>query len=210
MERKNITNYIFEMAILGKEKHNGFKLIGEDNLPSVGEHALRAAQIGYLLTIMENEKNNSDLNPERVCSMLVFHDNGEIRIGDLHKLASRYIDSKEAEETAFEDQVQDLPEIAKNNLMAYFKETEDRNTKEGIIAKDADRLEAAFKAKEYYDLGNKLAMDWIDHVGKGLETESAKEIFATMKETQFTDWWTGLKKILYKKLDGTTIFHGEK
>lgn len=207
---KNIVNYIFEMGILSKEKHNGFKLIGANYLRSVSEHALRAAQIGYLLTVLENEKYHSNLNPERVCSMLVFHDNGEIRIGDLHKIASRYIDSKEAEELAFKDQVDNLPEEAKNALIKYFKEIEERNSKEGIIAKDADWLESAFSAKELYDLGNELAIDWINNVEKALETESAKEILRTMKNIRFTDWWVGLKKILYKKINGEKITHGDK
>jgi 5'-deoxynucleotidase YfbR-like HD superfamily hydrolase len=206
---KNIVNYIFEMGILSKEKHNGFKLIGENNLRSVAEHALRAAQIGYLLTILENKKNNTNLSPEKVCSMLVFHDNGEVRIGDLHKVASRYIDSREAERLAFTDQISNLPEEAKQTLIKYFDETEERNSKEGIIAKDADWMESAFSAKELYDLGNELAMQWIENVEKGVETDSAKEILIEMKKTKFTDWWTGLKKILYKKLDGTDIIHGD-
>jgi len=207
---KNIVNYIFEMGVLSKEKHNGFKLIGATNLRSVSEHALRAAQIGYLLTVLENEKHNSHFSPERVCSILVFHDNGEIRIGDLHKVAARYIDSKKAEESAFKDQINDLPEEAKNAIGKYFKEIEERNTKEGIIAKDADWLETAFSAKELYDLGNKLAMDWITNVEKALETDSAKEMIKTMKSVKFTDWWLGLKKMLYKKIDGEEIIHGEK
>jgi len=207
---KNIVNYIFEMGILSKEKHNGFKLIGENNLRSVAEHALRAAQIGYLLTILENKRNNTNLSPEKVCSMLVFHDNGEVRIGDLHKVASRYIDSKEAERLAFTDQISNLPEEAKQIIIKYFDETEERNSKEGIIAKDADWMESAFSAKELYDLGNELAMQWIKNVEKGVETDSAKEILIEMKKTKFTDWWIGLKKILYKKLDGTDIIHGNE
>jgi putative hydrolase of HD superfamily len=207
---KNIANYIFEVGMLSKEKHNGFKLVGASNLPSVSEHALRAAQIGYLLTILENEKHNSNLNPERVCSMLVFHDNGEARIGDLHKVATRYIDSSKAEALAFEEQSNNLPKKAKDAIVKYFKETEERNTKEGIIAKDADWLETAFSAKELYDLGNKLAMDWIDNVEKALETDSAKELIKTMKAVKFTDWWIGLKKVLYKKSNGEEIIHGEK
>ncbi|MFA5232538.1 MAG: YfbR-like 5'-deoxynucleotidase [Candidatus Paceibacterota bacterium] len=210
MNKKDIVNYIFEMGILSKELHNGMKLIGVDNLHSIGEHALRAAQIGYILTVLENKKHNLNLSPERVASILVFHDNGEVRIGDLHKIASRYIDSRQAEENAFLDQADLLPEEAKKEITKYFKEIEERTTKEGVIAKDADWLENAFEAKEHYDLGNQLAMDWINNVGAALETDSAKEIFETMKETRFTDWWTGLKKILYKKLDGTEISHGEK
>jgi hypothetical protein len=53
-------------------------------------------------------------------------------------------------------------------------------------------------------------MDWINNVGKTFETESAKEVFKEMKETRFTDWWTELKKMLYKKLNGTDISYGEK
>ena len=210
MDKKDIVNYIFEMGMLSKELHNGMKLIGVTNLHSIGEHALRAAQIGYILTILENEKHNLNLSPERVASILIFHDNGEVRIGDLHKVASRYIDSKEAEKNAFTDQVELLPEKAKNEIANYFIEIEERTTKEGIIAKDADWLEAAFSAKEHYDLGNTLAIDWVTNVGKAIETDSAKGIFEEMTKTRFTDWWTGLKKMLYKKIDGTTISHGEK
>lgn len=206
---KNIVNYIFEIGVLKREKHNGFKLIGVDNLNSVAEHALRAAQIGYILTVMENEKYDLNLSPEKVASILIFHDNGEARIGDLHKVASRYIDSSEAEKRAFEEQGENLPLEMKNNILGYFNEFEKRNTKEGIIAKDADWLESAFSAKEHYDLGNELAIDWINNVEKTLETDSAKEIICEMKNTRFTDWWTNLKKMLYKKIDGTQIEHGE-
>lgn len=207
---KDIVNYIFEISILKKEKHNGFKLIGVKDPDSVAEHALRASQIGYILTVLENEKNETNINPEKVASILIFHDNGEARIGDLHKVASRYIDSSEAEERAFKEQSELLPLSIKKDIDAYFQQFEKRNTKEGIIAKDADWLEAAFTAKEHYDLGNKLAMDWINNVEKALETESAKEVLKEMKNTRFTDWWTDLKKMLYKKIDGTKIFHGEK
>lgn len=198
------------MGMLSKELHNGMKFIGASDIHSVGEHVLRAAQIGYILTVLENKKHDLQLSPERVASILIFHDNGEVRIGDLHKIASRYIDSREAEKKAFSDQAELLPEEAKKEITKYFEEIEERTTAEGVIAKDADWLETAFSAKEQYDLGNTLAMDWINNVGRALETESAKEIFKVMEETRFTDWWTGLKKILYKKLDGTDISHREK
>ncbi len=207
---KNIVNYIFEVGVLKREKHNGFKLIGVDNLGSVAEHALRAAQIGYILTVLENEKHGLNLSPEKVASMLIFHDNGEVRIGDLHKVASRYIDSKDAEQKAFTEQAERLPKEMAETLLKYYDEFENRKTKEGVIAKDADWLEAAFSAKEYYDLGNTLAMDWILNVEKALETDSAKEIIRKMKETRFTDWWVNLKKMLYKKMDGNYVEHGKE
>ncbi|MDD4662232.1 MAG: HD domain-containing protein [Candidatus Pacebacteria bacterium] len=207
---KNIINYIFEIGVLRREKHNGFKLIGAENLDSIAEHALRAAQIGYILTILENEKHGIDINPEKVASMLIFHDNGEARIGDLHKVASRYIDSTEAEQKAFEEQSQKLPQKAIDNLLKYYNEFENRNTIEGVIAKDADWLEVAFSAKELYDLGNQLGMDWIINVEGALETDSAKEMLKEMKEVRFTDWWMNLKKKTHKKLDGSYVEHGKE
>jgi len=63
---KNIANYIFEVGVLRRERHNGFKLIGIDDPDSVAEHSLRAAQIGYILTFLENEKHGTDLSPEKV------------------------------------------------------------------------------------------------------------------------------------------------
>jgi putative hydrolase of HD superfamily len=207
---KKIVNYIFEIGVLKKEQNNGFKLMGASKLSSVADHALRAAQIGYVLAVMENEKHGLNLNPERVASILIFHDNGEARIGDFHKVASRYIDSSEAEKKALEEQCERLPEKMGKQVMNYFNEFEERNTKEGIIAKDADWLERAFDAKEEYDLGNELAMDWINNVEKALVTDSAKEILKEMKEVRFTDWWVGLKKMLYKKMDGDYISHGDE
>jgi len=207
---KNIVNYIFEMGVMRKEMHNGLKLAGVSDLNSIGEHALRAAQIGYILTVLENKKHGTNLSPEKVASILIFHDNGEVRIGDLHKVATRYIDSKEAEKNAFTEQASQLPDEIKNQIIEYFENIEERNSKEGIIAKDADWLENAFMAKEQYDLGNQLAKEWVENVGRTIETDSAKEIFKIMEETRFTDWWMNIKKFMAKKLDGTDIIHGNK
>ena len=84
--------------------------------------------------------------------------------------------------------------------LEYFDEYENRNTKEGTIAKDADWIEMAFQAKEYVDMGYAEATDWIDNVEKAVETESAKKMIKEIKKTKFTDWWKGLKKMTYKKI----------
>jgi 5'-deoxynucleotidase YfbR-like HD superfamily hydrolase len=83
----------------------------------------------------------------------------------------------------------------------YLSEYENRTTQESIIARDADWLETAFQAKEYFDLGYESTVDFIDNVEKALETESAKKIIKEMKNTKFTDWWKGLKKMTYEKLN---------
>lgn len=195
MNAKNIVNFIFELGQLKLVKHVGFNLAGVREPDSVAEHVMRAAQIGYILAVMEG-----DANPEKVVAMIMIHDNGEARIGDQHKVAARYFNTAAAEQKAFAEQLENLGQTIKNNWADYFKQFENRNTKEGIIAKDADWLETAFQAKEYLDLGYKGLGSWIDNTEKALETKSAKLLLAEMKKNKFTDWWQGLKKMTYKKL----------
>lgn len=194
MDIKKITNFIFELGQLKKQRRSGFWYAGVKNPETVAEHVFRAAQIGYILAVMEKA------NPEKVVTMVAIHDNGEARIGDQNKVAARYYHNGEAEEKAFNDQLETLGKEIKDKWKKYFNEYEHRTTKEGIIAKDADWLENAFQAKEYYDEGYKSAMVWINNVEKALETKSAKAIIKQMKKTDFTEWWQGLKKMTYKKL----------
>lgn len=195
MNIKGIVNFIFELNQLKRLTHNGWKLAGVEYPDSIAEHVLRAAQIGYILAVMEG-----DVNPEKVASILIIHDNAEARIGDQNKVAARYYSNRNAEKIAFSDQVDNLEKENKEKWERYFSEFEKRNTKEGIIAKDADWLEQAFQAKEYIDSGYAAAQDWINNVEKAIETESAKKLIQEMKKVKFTDWWQGLKKMTYKKL----------
>lgn len=195
MNTKNIVNFIFELGQLKLVKHIGFSLSGVKDPDSVAEHVMRAAQIGYILAVMEG-----DVNPEKVAVMVLIHDNGEARIGDQHKVAARYFNNAKAEKKAFAEQLENLGEMVKNKWADYFNQFENRNTKEGIIAKDADWLEAAFQAKEYMDIGFPSLEKWIENVSKAVETKSAKMLIKEMRESKFTDWWQGLKKMTYKKL----------
>ncbi len=196
MELVKIVNFIFELGQLKRQKHTGFYHAGVPNPGSIAEHAFRAAQIGYILAVMEK-----DADPQKVAVMLIIHDNAEARIGDQDKIAAGYIAKNRAEEKAFYDQLKLLGDSIENKWGALFDEIEARKTKEGIIAKDADWLETAFQAKEYYDLGYKSAWDWIANVKQALETESAGKILNEMENTEFTDWWQSLKKMTYEKLD---------
>ena len=195
MDTKKIVNFIFELNQLKKQHHSGFLLAGVKNPDTIAEHALRAAQIGYILAVMEK-----NANPDKVATMLIIHDNGEARIGDQNKVSARYFSNKDAEQKAFEEQLDNLQSEIKEKWLAYFNEYENRTTPEGIIARDADWLETAFQGKEYLDLVYESAQEFIDNVEKAVETESAKKLIAEMKETKFTDWWKGLKKMTYQKL----------
>ena len=82
--------------------------------------------------------------------MLVFHDIGETRIGDIHKIACRYLQDDESQ--AVHDQLQGLEDIG-SDLFSLWEQIETRNTVAGVIAKDADLLEMVATAREYERLG---------------------------------------------------------
>jgi len=198
---KKITDFIFELNQLKREYHRGLALAGVKQPDTIAEHSLRAAQVGYILACMENERAGAEaVSAEKVAMMLIIHDNAETRVGDQHKVGARYFDIKEPSMSAFSDQIAGLGSGVEEKWKGYMGEYKSRSTREGVVAKDADWLEVAFQAKECVDTGYESAQDIIDNVEAALETEAAKEIMAMMKETKFTEWWRGLKKMTYEKL----------
>ena len=182
---KDIVNFIFELENMQRIKHEGWRLAGVNNPESIADHSLNAAQIGFILAKLEGE------DPYKVCSMLVFHDIAEVRTGDIHKVANRYV--KNDEERALKDQLNKLD--FGEEILDLWKQVEYKETKAGIVAKDADLLEMAFKAKQYIEQGHSSAIDWINNIKENIKTDSAKKILKQLKETNSTDWWKGLKKI---------------
>lgn len=187
MDNKNILNFFFELGQLKRIKHEGWRVAGVENPDSVADHTMRAAQIGFVLARLEKHTN-----PMEICTIIVFHDIEECRIGDIHKVANRYISADG--ERAVKEQTEKLGDIGKEILELWKKKKYD-NTTEGIIAKDADLLEQAISAKEYVEKGYPFAEDRINNVSKKLQTKSAKKIIADLKKSNSNNWWQGLKKI---------------
>lgn len=189
---KEICNFLFELGHLRRIKHEGWRLTGFDEPESVAEHSLRAAQIGFILSKLENYPD-----PHKVSTMLVFHDMAECRIGDLHRVAQRYIQIDE--KIVVQDQVKPLKNIGED-LLAFWKKFEYPQDKAGLLAKDADLLEMALTAREYYKKGYHSTQDWINTISTSLKTQSAKKLLACIIETDPVAWWKTLKKIpRYKK-----------
>ena len=185
---KNLINFIFETFHLKRIKHEWARLAGVDFPDSVAEHSLNAAQIGYILAKMEWADTN------KVSAMLIWHDLAETRIGDIHKVWSRYISGKkEFEKHAMEEQLAWL-EFG-SDIKALFDEYEQRSTLEWMIAKDADYLEQAFQAKIWVEQWYQGMQNRIDNVGGALRTNSAKAIWNQMVKSSSNDWWAALKKL---------------
>ena len=99
---KELTKFLFEIGMLGRLKRTGPLLSGVENPETVAEHCHRATIIAYILAKIEK------VDVEKVLVMSLFHDVPESRIGDINKVASRYIDVKSAESKAIEEQAESL------------------------------------------------------------------------------------------------------
>lgn len=185
----HVARFIYEMGMLKRVSREGWKLAGIAMPESVAAHSLRAAQIGFILASMEGYDD-----PEHICTMLVFHDIGECRLGDIHKVGGRYISSDE--QRAVKDQVKDLNDIGEK-ILGLYDQIEIQETPEGIIGKDADLLEMAATACEYKQQGYHGVDDWLKNTKKRLRTESAKNLFSALEQMDPVSWWDGLKKITF-------------
>jgi putative hydrolase of HD superfamily len=193
-QREGIVDFFFELGQMKRVQHVGWALAGIRSPDSIAEHALRAAQIAYLLAVLESA------DPSRAAMIAMIHDNAEVRIGDHHKVSARYLNTAKAEQQAFTEQVQYLPGKVKKDFLSFFAQYEHRTTKEGIVACDADWLEMAFEARELEEQGYHKAHNWIENIEMAVETVSAKKILRQMKKKSFCDWWKNLKKMTYRKL----------
>ncbi len=188
MDPKTLLKFLFELGNLRRIKHEGWRVAGVDEPESVADHSLRAAQIGYFLAKMENYPD-----PNVIATMLIFHDIGECRIGDLHKIARRYIETTN-EDHAVKEQLEPFGETG-DEIFSLWSEVESRSSDAGVIAKDADLLEQALSAKEYLEKGYAAASDWITNIKTLVKTDSARMLLGVLFEVRSYDWMHGLKKL---------------
>lgn len=182
-EIKRIVEFVSEAGMLKNISRSGWKVLGIKSGESVADHSYRCATLSYILAMMEG------VSPYKPLFMGLFNDIQETRITDLHKMAQRYINYKNAEEKSFYEQIEKLPLFLKEELSNLHKEYISQKSKESIIARDADILECLIQAKEYYEQGYKQASKFMKKAPKHLKTKSAKQLWKTAKETDFNQWW---------------------
>lgn len=186
---QELTHFFFELGMLKKFEHCGTKFAGVKHPDSLADHSCRAAQIGFCIALLENA------NAEKVATMCLMHDIGEIRIGDAHRIAQRYLDTVAGEEKAVWEQTEKLPTIMRNRIRALWKEFLEQKTKDSHSARDADLLETMMQAKEYVDTGYPAAKRWLENGSKYLKTKTAKALFLKLKKTSSTAWWDHLNTV---------------
>jgi putative hydrolase of HD superfamily len=204
MNMDAIATYVYEMGHLKRVKRSGWWIAGITDPESVAEHTFRTAILGYVLASL------AGADPMRTAVICLFHDAAEARIGDLHRVAKRYLDGDAGEERAFSEQIERLPQEAAASLFALFHEYEGRESLEGDLARDADLLECLVQAREYQHQGYQDTQDWITNCAAGLRTEIAKQLAEACLRVEPDSWWQGLKNNQSNGEDRRSIERSDK
>jgi putative hydrolase of HD superfamily len=176
---KNIANFLFELGMLKRTPRTGFQFLGS-GAETVAEHIFRTSLIGYTLARMDEQADAG-----KVVLLCLFHDIPEARTGDLNYVNKKYC--KVDEHKAVEDLAKTLPFGDDYRMMQ--EEFMASQSREALIAHDADQLEMILALKEYKDLGNRYADEWYPATVKRLQTEVAKQLAETIWMTDSTRWW---------------------
>lgn len=182
-QMQNIANFLFEAGMLKRTPRSGFQFLGS-GAESVAEHIFRTTYIAYALGNLAQ-----GVNVDRLIKMCLFHDLPEARTGDLNYVNKKYVEADERK--AIQDLSQHIPfggEI--RELIIEFIEGK---TVEAQLARDADQIEMILALKEYKDLGNTYAEEWLEFSIKRLQTKAAQDLSKAILETDSSLWWFGDK-----------------
>lgn len=179
----DIAKYLYEMGHLKHQKRTGWWRMGVRDPESVAEHSYRTAIIGYILASLEGA------NPEKTATMCLFHDTAEARIGDMHWVTKRYVQVKEAEQTALRDQLGQLPQNIANAISKLTDEYKEKSSQEALLAREADLLECLLQAREYEMQGYTKGREWAKLCYDGLRNDTAKKVADVCLTSDPGDWF---------------------
>lgn len=176
-----VVKFFSELYMLKRNKRTGLSIL--DAPPdSIADHVTITTQIAYVLAKLEG------LDAEKCATIALFHDNDETRIGDLYRLATRYLEKDKASIKALKDQLENLPPEIREEIVTLNREGNTPKYKK--ILHDADWLELAFQAKILEEKGYKTAREWVLFVRTILQTEAARNILSKVLEMEdFTNCW---------------------
>lgn len=189
-KQEKIVNFLYEIGTMRKlMRMHRQVLLTDDMSDSIASHSYRVAIISWFLA----KEEGADLYKTVMMSLL--HDMAEVRSNDHNWVHKKYI--KVFEHEINEDQLGTLPYL---DLRDFIGEYEKRESREAILAKEADLLDQILLLREYEWSGNKEANIWL--YGKGvskinaqlekLKTETGKKLGKLIYDIDPCDWWNNL------------------
>ena len=176
-----IANFLFEVGMLKRTPRTGWQFLAGAEGESVADHSFRVAMIAFVLARLGDDEVDAD----HVLRLALVHDLPEARTGDLNYMNQKYVQVDE--ERAAVDLVQGLP--FSDELGALLEEYRAEETRESIIAHDADQLELLLQLVEQRDAGVPSTQDWVPFVLKRLRTDGGRKLAQSMLDGNSSNWW---------------------
>jgi putative hydrolase of HD superfamily len=173
-----LADFLFEAGMLRKTPRSGYQFLGSGR-ESVAEHSFRAALIGYALA------RAAGLNAEHTAMLCLIHDFHEARTGDFNYVNSMYNSSRQRLAMEHALHGTDLAD----SLLPLWDEQDAGQTREALLAKDADHLDLMLNLVEERNLGNPYAGKWLETAEKRIVTEEGRELARQILNADHTDWW---------------------
>lgn len=183
-KEKKIVQFLFEMGTMRKvPRIHRQTFLTDDMTDNIATHSYRVALIGWFLAKLDGA------DPYKTTMMCLAHDMGEVRANDHNWIHKRYI--KVFDEEIKHEQLGSLPF---QDLKELADEYDKRESKEALIAKDADMVDQIFLLREYVWQGNKEAELWLknEDIMDRFKTESAKNLVKTAMAESPSSWWNNL------------------
>lgn len=174
-------NFLFEMGNIRLIKRMGSRFLGvfEEDLAA---HHFRVFWIAMVIAAHEGSVDTG-----KIAKLALLHDIAESRTGDVDYLARQYVERNE--QLAIQDMLAGT--ALEQEFYELWEEYETRETMEAKIVKDADNLDVDLEMAERAAAGHTLPHDWegfLDSRLSKLYTETAKRLFAQIKQSNPNDW----------------------
>ena len=154
---------------------------------SVADHSWRLALMAMLI---RNEKEFEDADMDRVIRMCLIHDLGEAFTGDIPVFLKKTADA-EKEDDILSSWVSGFSEPDRSQWLQLLDEMKKLETKEAMIYKALDRLEALISHNES-DISSWLPLEYDLQLTYGQENMRFSEYFTDLRKE--VDEWS-LRKI---------------
>lgn len=175
-------DFLYEIGCLRHIQRTWKQFLNPD-FGDLSDHIIRVIWIALTIAKYENVKNT-----EKIMKMALIHDVSESRSVDSHYVSRQYVDRHEEE--AITDTLDGT--AVEEEFLALWKEYEERKCIEAQIVKDADLIDVDMELKEQEYRGLKLGEDTFagrQYVAQEkLYTETAKEMFYAIQESNPNDW----------------------
>ncbi len=145
---------------------------------SVADHTYFMAMMAMTFT------SRKDLNSEKILKMILIHDLGESKIGDITPENLPLNEKRDLENSAFSEICLNLSKDIKLEFLELWTEFQANCTPESKFVHQIDKLEMAFQAKIYEkSIANKDNIEiFLETARKSITNQKLKEILSEIEE----------------------------